>query len=117
VGTVVHELIHTLGFAHEQNRLDRDDYVKIHFQNIEPGEKHNFEIDSAGWQVGIPYDYHSIMHYHSTAFSVDGKLITIEPKLKGVQLLGRRVGMTKLDVQGINRLYKCFTKENSNIYG
>ncbi|CAF3380729.1 unnamed protein product [Rotaria sp. Silwood1] len=36
-GIVMHELIHTLGFYHEQSRPDRDDYVKVIWDNIIPG--------------------------------------------------------------------------------
>lgn len=34
---VVHEMMHALGFFHEQSRADRDKFIKIHFENIVEG--------------------------------------------------------------------------------
>ena len=36
-GVVMHEIMHALGFFHEQSRYDRDEYVKIHTNNIMDG--------------------------------------------------------------------------------
>ena len=37
--TIMHELFHTLGVDHYHQRIDRDKYVKIHWENI-PKDMH-----------------------------------------------------------------------------
>ena len=63
LGTIAHELIHALGFWHEQSRADRDEYVNIHMNNIIAGTEYNFNkypLESTD-PLGEPYDYYSIM--------------------------------------------------------
>ena len=38
MGIAAHELMHTLGFFHEQSRRDRDNFVTVNFENIEQGK-------------------------------------------------------------------------------
>ncbi|KAF5897881.1 low choriolytic enzyme-like, partial [Clarias magur] len=59
---IQHELLHALGFHHEQSRSDRDEHVKILYENIEPGEENNFYKQKTN-NLKTPYDYSSIMHY------------------------------------------------------
>ena len=55
---VKHELMHAIGFYHEQIRTDRDDYVLVHLDNIEFGLEGNFQkYDSTQVQsLRTPYD-------------------------------------------------------------
>ena len=79
-GTIAHEFIHALGFHHEQNRPDRDKYVKINFNNIRSANKYNFHVQRSTTTFDVPYDGKSVMHYSSTAFSKNGRP-TIESKV------------------------------------
>jgi hypothetical protein len=60
-----HELGHVLGFFHEHERWDRDQFVTIHYENIKPGRAPDYDwIPKTNWIVSrLPYDYRSIMHY------------------------------------------------------
>nr|AKP18638.1 hypothetical protein [Lutzomyia reovirus 2] len=105
-GIVMHEFIHAIGYHHMQTARNRDEFVKILWQNIEPGKEHNFEISptSSGPHVGQngkPYDYDSIMHYGPTAFASAPGLITIQP-LQGNPNIGQRYDMSIDDINEIN---------------
>ena len=39
IGTVIHELGHALGMAHEQSRPDRDQHVRVNYDNVVPGQE------------------------------------------------------------------------------
>ncbi|XP_035033200.2 meprin A subunit beta-like [Hippoglossus stenolepis] len=109
LGTVEHEFLHALGFWHEQSRADRDDYVNIMWDRIEPGKEHNFKTydDKVSSALGVPYDYGSVMHYSKTSFNI-GSEPTIVTKIPSfMDVIGQRMGFSASDLTKLNRLYKC----------
>jgi len=60
-----HELGHVLGFFHEHQRWDRDQFLVVHYENIKPGRAFDYDwIARTNWLVStLPYDFKSIMHY------------------------------------------------------
>ncbi|XP_061398645.1 hatching enzyme 1.2-like [Musca vetustissima] len=106
-GTAMHELMHALGFLHEQNREERDAFVSIQFQNIQPSAKSNFDRASHTMAFGVPYDYGSVMHYSSTAFSTNGQPTIIAMQPMGDARMGQRDGFSDKDIEKLNRMYDC----------
>lgn len=109
LGTIVHEFLHALGFYHQQSTWNRDDYVRIAEENITDGMEHNFSkydnetVDN----YGTAYDYGSVLHYSSFAFSKNGEM-TIVPLEEGAEaVMGQRLQMSEADIDKLNTMYKC----------
>jgi hypothetical protein len=101
VGGIIHEIGHSVGLYHEHSRPDRDRFITINWDNIIPGQRHNFDIVQS--PTYGQYDYDSIMHYDAYAFSSNGQP-TIVPKQAGVQI-GQRVGLSAGDIATIAAMY------------
>ncbi|XP_078540684.1 astacin-like metalloendopeptidase [Lissotriton helveticus] len=105
-GSIQHELDHALGFYHEHTRSDRDNYVTIMWQNISPEDITNFNKENTN-NLGLPYDYSSVMHYGMYAFSNTSGHPSIVPTPNPFVPIGQRIGLSSLDVSKINTLYQC----------
>jgi hypothetical protein len=105
MGTVLHEILHALGFWHEQSRADRDEYVDILWENIVEEHRSQFQKIGLNGRLQGAYDYDSIMHYHAKAFSKNGGY-TILPK-NGVppERLGQRQDLSPGDIAAIRTYY------------
>ncbi|KAI3377315.1 hypothetical protein L3Q82_008517, partial [Scortum barcoo] len=102
---VQHEVLHALGFHHEHVRSDRDEYISILTENIQPGKKGNFEKVETN-NLETPYDFDSVMHYSNKAFSKNGNQ-TIIAKSNPKRSFGNARQMSANDIARVNRLYQC----------
>jgi len=82
---VIHEIGHVLGLIHEHQRVDRDQFVQVHYENVIPGAEPNFDIWTGSRTHGT-YDFLSIMHYRPSNFSRNGAdTITVRPGYEAYQ--------------------------------
>ncbi|XP_054710153.1 astacin-like metalloprotease toxin 5 [Uloborus diversus] len=106
-GTVVHELMHAIGFEHEHSRSDRDDYLNIHWENIPDNEKHNFKkFLPHENRLLTTFDYDSIMLYGDTGYEPHYDLLSMTAK-DGRKLIEvyDKPGMSPIDVKRVKMLY------------
>lgn len=103
-GLAIHEIMHALGFFHEQSRPDRDQYVTINFSNVSPGMTSNFNKHIRSYTQDLPYDYASVLHYGRHAFTKNGYPTIVAKNNPNINF-GQRSAASNLDIQGINRLY------------
>jgi hypothetical protein len=100
--SAIHEIGHAVGLWHEQSREDRERFVRILWANIEDQMRHNFNQHiTDGDDIGA-YDFGSIMHYPTHAFSKNGQP-TIEPI--GGQAIGQRRGLSAGDIAAVRSMY------------
>ncbi|XP_068206505.1 protein SpAN-like [Palaemon carinicauda] len=105
-GIILHELGHSLGLFHEQSRSDRSDYIQVNYTNVRAGKEVNFFKEETN-NYDVPYDYSSIMHYDTTAFSKNGRptVVTLTPAMQ--IYIGQRKHLTFRDISVVNHMYKC----------
>ena len=100
----MHETYHSLGLRHEQQRPDRDNFVKVDVSKRPEGiAASNYEIRN-DWMFGA-YDTSSIMHYRG---------LEIKPRKSGVKLGGSE--LSPGDIRAINAMKNAgfLTMEDDN---
>ena len=128
-GVLLHELMHAVGFVHEQTRSDRDNFIHVDFDEIAQFEKDD------GWPNGTwakqfikcnytrigrkygcrvlnTYDKDSITHYPAVIGESNPRTIITSKVPCGVGgcNFGQRVGLSDGDIADIEKLYQCSLK-------
>ena len=101
-GSVIHELGHSWGLWHEQQRTDRSGHMTVLYENIDKRFISNFPQASTAADTGY-YDFDSIMHYPASGFSrnYQDALETVPPGIP----IGQRDGLSAGDIYGVSHLY------------
>ncbi|CAG2105600.1 unnamed protein product, partial [Medioppia subpectinata] len=105
--TIIHELLHALGFKHEHSRPDRDSYVEVIWANIKPGKEKPFQKKTMPmFKMYTKFDYSSIMLYGKKAFSKNNAT-TLVSKHAPTNDITRMKVMSPLDIVTLKTMYKC----------
>jgi hypothetical protein len=103
---IAHEIMHALGFIHEQNRADRDGFVYVNFEHIQDDYRRNFErLPDDFMQISglTGFDFNSLMIYHPSAFSKNDQP-TMQPKNNSYEI-SPGTQLSDFDIERINRAY------------
>jgi hypothetical protein len=99
---VTHEIGHTIGLWHEQQRADRDLYVSVHLDRLADQKfSGNYDIVRK-YKPSTPYDYDSVMHYGSYDFSSGDMVIERIGADPYIEPAGE---ITRWDAEKVRQLY------------
>lgn len=104
---IAHEIMHAVGFIHEQNRADRDSFIEVLWQNVHENAKINFEVFPKDFMKlsGLnAFDYESIMLYPAKMFSKDGISETMRSRQEGVPIHPSS-GLSRGDILRLERMH------------
>ncbi|CAK5058576.1 unnamed protein product [Meloidogyne enterolobii] len=109
IGVAAHETMHALGANHEHLRSDRDEYINIQWENINPQFYDFFAIadPSKFTPFGVIYSFDSIMHYGASTASLNQKP-TMVPKIDpqiNTPKMGQRQRLSVQDIELLNKMY------------
>ncbi|XP_055609012.1 zinc metalloproteinase nas-14-like [Uranotaenia lowii] len=119
VGTPVHEMMHAIGFFHEQTRPDRDDWITINRSALRQ-EYQTDQFYNANFAIldanevdtyNIPYNYGSVMHYSKFAGAASSEYPILNNKKPWNGDFGNNNGFSQNDINQVNLRYKCASKK------
>jgi Astacin (Peptidase family M12A)/IPT/TIG domain len=108
---MVHALMHVLGYWHEHQRPDRDQYVQVQTANVDPTQATDFEIVPTGNVFARPYDFDSVMHFAATQGGLNGAttLVVLPPNGSQQSAIGQRTHISTGDRDALRLIYGSAT--------
>ena len=109
-GAAIHEIGHSWGLLHEQERYDRGAFITVLYENIDKRYVNNFNQITSSKDLSY-YDYDSIMHYGPTGFATnfEDTLATVPAGIP----IGQRAKLSAGDLDGVLRLYGVTPRETT----
>ena len=110
IGFFTHEILHSLGVEHTQRRPDRDEYIDVKEENIEPEGRVQYTKCPTCLTYNTRYDCMSVMHYRDWGFS---RNYPGEPTMipasgnTNCDLRSPARVLTSADKELLNRMYQC----------
>ncbi|XP_061190296.1 blastula protease 10-like [Saccostrea echinata] len=106
IHTVLHEMLHAMGAAHQQSRSDRAGMTSMKWNMIQSGALNNFEMENT--KNAQPYDYKSLMQYELNSFGKNGGNSMSIPDMSLEYLItNTKNSLTIYDIGEINSAYQC----------
>lgn len=92
-----------------QSASNRDQFVRINYENVLPGFEHNFLRYNSNYisMFSTTYDFDSIMHYERNAFSRNGRDTITTLNTSFNSRIGQRNQLSPGDVTRIRNMYNC----------
>lgn len=109
ISAIPHEMLHAIGFGHEQGRRDRDQHIIINWDNIQSKWKYAFDYNHATYgdsmiDIGT-FDFSSIMLYSSyNSFAIDATKPTMTKK-NGSAFYSNYSQLSSGDITMVNNMY------------
>ncbi|XP_061175931.1 meprin A subunit beta-like [Saccostrea echinata] len=109
---LVYNLARILGLPDEHTRDDRDNYINIHWNNIETEAINRKIYNESSSKIGdMPYDFTSVTHVGPFEHALDTRKPTLSSKYEGVHF-GDHLNLSVIDVIKIRQMYNCPTDIN-----
>ncbi|MGD8577850.1 MAG: M12 family metallopeptidase [Lysobacterales bacterium] len=102
---IAHEIKHALGWAHEQQHPERDQYITVDLAAVPEPYRAEFQVRDLGNEG--PYDFDSIMHFYPSDFARPGTVaFRPRPEFAGeAGHVGQRDHLSQTDLLEIRAVY------------